>query len=87
MNISITPELEAFIDTQVKSGMYASSSEVVRAALRKMLREEQSFEEWKADARQKIDAGWESLQAGRAVSGEQVFRELNEKFAKLSVKS
>ncbi len=33
-NVSLTPELEAFIDSTVASGRYRSASEVVRAALR-----------------------------------------------------
>lgn len=33
-NISLTPELEAFVDSQVASGQYQTASEVVRAALR-----------------------------------------------------
>lgn len=34
MNISLTPKLEQFIKTKVESGLYKSSSEVVREALR-----------------------------------------------------
>jgi antitoxin ParD1/3/4 len=34
MNISITPELEKFVQDKVKSGMYNSASELVREALR-----------------------------------------------------
>jgi putative addiction module CopG family antidote len=33
-NISLTPALEAFVDSQVASGQYQTVSEVVRAALR-----------------------------------------------------
>ncbi len=33
-NVSLTPELEAFVDDRVASGRYHSASEVVRAALR-----------------------------------------------------
>ncbi|HEY8383261.1 MAG TPA: type II toxin-antitoxin system ParD family antitoxin, partial [Microvirga sp.] len=33
-NVSLTPELEEFIDNTVASGRYRSASEVVRAALR-----------------------------------------------------
>ena len=33
-NVSLTPELEAFIDNTVASGRYRGASEVVRAALR-----------------------------------------------------
>ncbi len=33
-NVSLTPEMEAFIDGRVASGRFRSASEVVRAALR-----------------------------------------------------
>ncbi len=33
-NVSLTPELEAFVDSQVASGQYQTASEVVRAGLR-----------------------------------------------------
>jgi antitoxin ParD1/3/4 len=34
VNVSLTPELEPFIQAKVKSGRYLSASEVVREALR-----------------------------------------------------
>ena len=34
MNVSLTPELAAFVQGRVASGRYGSASEVVRAALR-----------------------------------------------------
>ena len=34
MHVSLTPELESLVKTQVESGLYNSSSEVVREALR-----------------------------------------------------
>ena len=34
MNVSLTPELEQFVQTKVQSGRYNSASEVVREALR-----------------------------------------------------
>jgi antitoxin ParD1/3/4 len=34
MNVSLTPELERIVTAKVNSGLYGSSSEVVRAALR-----------------------------------------------------
>jgi antitoxin ParD1/3/4 len=36
MNLSLTPELEKFIQSKIESGMYSNSSEVVRDALRHM---------------------------------------------------
>ena len=34
MNVSLTPELEQFVNDKVKSGFYQTASEVVREALR-----------------------------------------------------
>jgi antitoxin ParD1/3/4 len=34
MNVSLTPELEQYIQAKVQSGFYHSSSEVIREALR-----------------------------------------------------
>ena len=34
MNVSLTPELERFVQEKVRSGRYTSASEVVREALR-----------------------------------------------------
>jgi antitoxin ParD1/3/4 len=39
LNVSLTPELVAFVSAQVASGRYASASGVVRAALRGLERE------------------------------------------------
>ena len=41
MNVSLTPELENFVETKVNSGRYTSASEVVREALR-LLEEQDS---------------------------------------------
>lgn len=39
MNISLPEELEQFVKMQVESGHYGSASEVVREALRNLIRE------------------------------------------------
>jgi antitoxin ParD1/3/4 len=60
MNISLTPELEKFITDRVQSGMYHSSSEVVREALR-LLQEQQMFKEIKlSELKQEIQKGKDS---------------------------
>jgi antitoxin ParD1/3/4 len=46
-NVSLTPQLEVFIDRRIASGRYRSASEVVRAALR-------LFEEAEAPQRERI---------------------------------
>lgn len=44
-NVSLTPEIEAFIDGRVASGRFRSASEVVRAALRLLEEEERERQE------------------------------------------
>lgn len=39
-NVSLTPELDAYIDARVTAGDYNSASEVVRAAVRLLRRQE-----------------------------------------------
>jgi antitoxin ParD1/3/4 len=48
MNVSLTKELRAFVERRVKSGRYGNSSDVIRAGLRALNREEvgQSWREW-----------------------------------------
>ncbi len=49
-NVSLTPEMEAFIDGRVASGRYRSASEVVRAALRLLEEDERKRREPEARA-------------------------------------
>jgi antitoxin ParD1/3/4 len=42
LNVSLTEELVSFVRTKVRSGRYASSSEVVREALRMMEKAEET---------------------------------------------
>ena len=44
MNVSLTPELEKFVNEKVKSGLYNSASEVLRESLR-LLKEHDRFKE------------------------------------------
>lgn len=56
-NVSLTKELDRFVNSRVKSGRYESASEVVRAALRTLEREEREYEEKLAALRKAIDEG------------------------------
>jgi antitoxin ParD1/3/4 len=56
-NVNLTPELDAFLLTRVESGRFENASEVVRAALRTMEREERVFEAKLAALRAAIDEG------------------------------
>ncbi|MEW5813915.1 MAG: type II toxin-antitoxin system ParD family antitoxin [Spirochaetota bacterium] len=41
MNISLTPELDNWINKQVQNGLYHSASEVIREGLRLLMRQEE----------------------------------------------
>jgi antitoxin ParD1/3/4 len=56
-NVNLTDELDSFARTKVKSGRYENASEVVRAALRSLEREEQQDEAKLAALRAAIDEG------------------------------
>ena len=74
MNVSLTPELEGFVDQKVESGLYNNASEVIREGLRLLKEHDEIRLKW----REQIERGWLQAQAGRVVDGEEVFRKVGE---------
>lgn len=64
MNLSLTLELESFVQLKVRSGLYGSASEIICEALRLMDQRDQLQELKKREFRGKIVARMPSLQAG-----------------------
>ena len=58
-NVNLTDELDRFVVAKVESGRYENASEVVRAALRTLEREEQRHEA-------KLAALWAAIDVGDA---------------------
>ena len=56
-NVNLTDELDRFVLAKVESGRYENASEVVRAALRSLDREERIYEAKLAALRTAIDDG------------------------------
>jgi antitoxin ParD1/3/4 len=56
-NVNLTDELDRFVLKKVKSGRYENASEVVRAALRTLEREEREYEAKLTALRTAIDEG------------------------------
>jgi antitoxin ParD1/3/4 len=56
-NVNLTSELDRFVATTVKTGRYENASEVVRAGLRALEREEKEYEEKLAALRKAIHEG------------------------------
>src|SRR5882762_1862147 len=76
MNVSLTPQLEKFVNTKVKSGRYNSASEVVREALR-LLEEHDRFRVQRlAEFRIAMDGRLASLDRGEGVDGAEFFETL-----------
>ncbi len=63
MNISLTPELEHWIQQKVESGHYQTLSEVVREALRTQIQREQQRDE----LRTMIEEGWVESETGKTI--------------------
>ena len=66
-NVSLPEKLDQFITAKVESGEYANASEVMRAALRGMEKEEQEYEQKMAVLRAAIDLGDASPDAEEGV--------------------
>lgn len=66
MNISLTKEFEKYINQKVKSGMYHSASEVIRAALRHFQEEEAEKEKKRSALRKLLQVGLNQARRGEA---------------------
>lgn len=63
MNVSLTPELEQYVQQKVSSGLYYSASEVIREGLR-LLREREQLQQIRLrELQQDIQAGLDSGEA------------------------
>ena len=59
-NVNLTPELDSFVASKVNAGLYANASEVMRAALRLLERDEREQEEKMRALRAAIKSGMAS---------------------------
>jgi len=79
MNVSLTPELENFVQSKVTTGRYASASEVVREALRLLEDQDKARSEQLAEFRAEADRRLASLDRGEGMDGKSVFATICEK--------
>lgn len=75
MNVSLTPELEQFVQGKVESGLYNNASEVIRESLRLLKEHDEVRLKW----REQIERGWLQAQAGKVVDGDEVFRKVDDR--------
>ena len=82
MNVSLTPELEKFVTTEVKSGSYQTASEVIRAGLRRLKEDKQRLQAMPQTLQELEDSlvrSLERLDRGEGVDGEAVFGRLQKR--------
>jgi antitoxin ParD1/3/4 len=76
MNVSLTPELERYINEKVECGSYRSASEVVRESVRLMQRVEEDRAARLAALRRDIDEAVAQMDRGEGIDGEEAFAEI-----------
>lgn len=66
MNVSLTPGFDMWISEKVESGLYSSSSEVVREGLRLLMKVESQRESVLQDLRTELEVGMTQLKEGKS---------------------
>ncbi len=84
MNVSLTPELEHFVQDKVKSGMYTSASEVIRESLRLLHTYDNLQNQRIKQLNQAIDIGLEQLSAGKKIPAHESYNRMAQKIDKLA---
>ena len=71
VNVSLTPELDAFLQSRVKSGRYQTTSEVVREALRLLEQKESEREATLKQLKKKLARGAAQAKRGELLDGDE----------------
>lgn len=79
MNVSLTPELEQFVQNQLEKGKYASAQEVVLVALRMLAEHERIYKGRFEELQREIMIGVEASLRGEVVDSQKVFSQLQQK--------
>jgi antitoxin ParD1/3/4 len=65
MNVSLTPELEQYVNGKVQSGLYHSASEVVREGLRLLREKDEVHQKKLQELRRDIQVGIDQAERGQ----------------------
>ena len=83
MNINLSSEQEQFIQSQIVRGKYTNIQQVIDYALKLLEKQDQNYEQWLDETRQKVKVGLEQLERGDKVDGEVVIAQLEAKFKRM----
>lgn len=84
MNISLTPELEQYVQDKVSSGMYTSASEVVRESLRLLHTYDDLQTQRIKQLNQAIDVGLQQLNTNQKIPAQESYGRLKNKINKIT---
>jgi antitoxin ParD1/3/4 len=76
LNVSLTPTLQKYVRSKVKSGQYESASEVIRDSLRALQERDQAASSFWSDVRTKVAEARREVAEGRTVDGETAMNEI-----------
>ena len=79
MHVSLPPDLERFVETQVHSGRYTSASEVIREALRLLEEHERVRMAQLAEFHEEIDQRLASLERREGLDGATALAQLRQR--------
>lgn len=76
LNVSLTPELEKFVETRVSSGRYQTASEVVREGLRLLELQERDRDEAHRILKAKLERAAAQADRGEFVDPDETLRKI-----------
>ncbi len=85
MNISLKPEQEQFIQSQIQQGNFANAEQVIGVALRLLEEQSPAYKQWLTETREKVANAMAQIERGEAIPGEVVIAELRDKISQLKI--
>jgi putative addiction module CopG family antidote len=79
MNLTVNPEMEKFIEEQVKAGYFNSPSEVLEAGLARLMLDPEPEELSEEDAIA-LETAFDQMDRGETIDGEQFHAYIREKY-------
>lgn len=79
MEITLTPEVEQYIQSKISSGQYASASEVFLAGIKLLQDIEKTYQGRYQALRDEVKIGLDAADLGEVVDADTVFSQLQER--------
>lgn len=81
MDISLSPDNEKFLQSQIAAGIYNSINEAINAAINIAIVETTISKKRIDDFNKEIEIGWQAMENGDILDGQSVMEEFKKKYA------